>query len=423
MANKRYATDVLAEALAAVEAHGGSVTDAARALGIPRTTLQARLAAARGSTFAASMAAGQAQAAAAAQRSPAEPSQDALRSILLRGPMTLDEIAARLGCTKGQALDAVDALHASGLNVQCFGGRYQIDRTPAPQRALGVIPTYQSRADNTFVFGFTSDNHLGSRYARLDVLNALYDWFAAMGVDRVFNAGNWIDGESRFNRHDLLVHGLDRQIAYLVENYPRRDGITTYAVAGDDHEGWYVQREGIDIGRHAENAMREAGRTDWVHLGYMEAFVDLKNANSGASSKLLNCHPGGGSAYAISYTSQKSAEAFDGGEKPAVLLARPLPQARLQPGPQHPRDPDRVHRGSDAFHAQAQDQRACGRRNLPPGTGSGDRRHRRLRRELPQLLRARLLQQPLEWRRRRAACVPRCCVNRAPGFVDEGHTG
>jgi hypothetical protein len=32
-------------------------------------------------------------------------------------------------------------------------------------------------------------------------------------------------------------------------------------------------------------------------------------------------HPGGGTAYAISYTVQKICESYDGGDKPAVLLA------------------------------------------------------------------------------------------------------
>lgn len=150
---------------------------------------------------------------------------------------------------------------------------------------------------------------------------ALYDEFAAKGVDRVFNAGNWIDGEARFNRFDLIVHGMDAQVRYLAENYPQRAGIVTYAVAGDDHEGWYVQREGVDIGRYAERTMRDAGRDDWVDMGYMEAFVALRHAETGQECKLHLMHPGGGSSYAISYTVQKIVENYEGGEKPAVLLA------------------------------------------------------------------------------------------------------
>lgn len=152
-----------------------------------------------------------------------------------------------------------------------LGDSYEILKTPAPQRALGEIPVYVSRDDGTYVFGFTSDNHLGSKYERLDVAEALYTEFERAGVDRVFNAGNWIDGEAKFNKFDIYVYGMENQLNHFVSKYPKRDGIITYAVAGDDHEGWYCQREGIDIGMHAQNKMQQAGRHDFVYLGYMEA--------------------------------------------------------------------------------------------------------------------------------------------------------
>jgi hypothetical protein len=66
--------------------------------------------------------------------------------------------------------------------------------------------------------------------------------------------------------------------------------------------------------------MRRAGRTDWVDLGYMEAHVKLTNYNTGKSSLMSVVHPGGGSAYALSYSIQKIIESLEGGEKPAVGL-------------------------------------------------------------------------------------------------------
>ena len=191
---------------------------------------------------------------------------------------------------------------------------------PPPAFTAGPMIEYVSRPDNTFLFGAVGDQHLGSKYERLDVLEDLYDRFEARGVDRVFNTGNWIDGEARFNKHDLRVHGMEGQVRHLARVYPRRHGIVTYAVAGDDHEGWYAQREGVDIGRYAERAFRDAGRDDWVNLGYMEAHVRLVNANTGKASIMSVVHPGGGSAYALSYSIQKIIESLDGGEKPAVGL-------------------------------------------------------------------------------------------------------
>jgi len=66
--------------------------------------------------------------------------------------------------------------------------------------------------------------------------------------------------------------------------------------------------------------MRDAGRSDWVNLGYMEAHVRLVHSQTGAEAILAVVHPGGGSSYAVSYSIQKIIESLDGGEKPAVGL-------------------------------------------------------------------------------------------------------
>jgi biotin operon repressor len=244
---------------------------------------------------------------------------DALRRLLREGKHGLDALAMSLKVTRGHVLDAIDKLRTDGYSVREGAGRFWLDTKPQSATDTGGRHEYGSRADGSYTFGFTSDNHLGSKYARHDVLAALFERFKAVGVDRVLNAGNWIDGEASFNKHDLTVHGMHQQCVHLADVWPRAD-FTTYAVAGDDHEGWYSQREGVDIGRYAEQCFKDAGRTDWVNLGYMEADIALVHAKTGVRTRLRVAHPGGGSAYATSYAPQKYIESLDGGEKPAVVL-------------------------------------------------------------------------------------------------------
>lgn len=232
---------------------------------------------------------------------------------------TLDDLAQQFQTTRGAALDAVEELREAGYAVHESDGAYWLDTTPRSGIDTLQAHEYTSRDDGSYVFGFTSDNHIGSKYSRLDVLGRLFDRFAEVGVDRVFNAGNWVDGEASFNKHDLLVHGMHQQCHELARAWPQR-GLTTYAVAGDDHEGWWAQREGVDIGRYAEQCFREAGREDWVNLGYMEADIRMIHANSGATNRLRVAHPGGGSSYATSYAPQKYLESLQGGDKPGVVL-------------------------------------------------------------------------------------------------------
>lgn len=324
----------------AVQANGGNKAAAARALNLTRNTLEYRLNRARilgfdlegyepktnltGEDRALNFTIDQ-DAASEADDAPVDeprvPPFDfvALRRCLKNGHHDLNSLAVQTKATRGQVLDGIDSMRKQGYSIAEINGKFWLDTSPQTAADLDKKHEYLSRPDGTYIFGFTSDNHLGSKYSRLDVLHKLYARFEEVQVDRVFNAGNWIDGEASFNKHDLIVHGLDAQCRYLAENWPKV-GITTYAVTGDDHEGWYSQREGIDVGRYAEESFKNVGRDDWVDLGYMECDIALVSAVSGVRTRLRVAHPGGGSAYATSYAPQKYIESLDGGEKPAVVL-------------------------------------------------------------------------------------------------------
>lgn len=240
---------------------------------------------------------------------------------LRKHPRTLEAIAAEARCSTARAAEWVGAMVADGLNLQQFGNAWSLESgRPAPDVVAPLLELISDDDDN-FYLGAMGDTHLGSKYERLDVLNDLYDRYESEGIQCVFHAGNWIEGEARFNKYDIAVYGMQNQLNYLAEHYPQREGISTYAVSGDDHEGWYCQREGVDIGKMAVNTMRDYGRDDWFDLGYMESYVKLVNKRSGASSIMAVVHPGGGSSYATSYTVQKIVESYSGGSKPAVLLA------------------------------------------------------------------------------------------------------
>ena len=229
---------------------------------------------------------------------------------------TIEEISDKFDVSPKKVRDAIESLKSSGTNVTSNSGQVYIS---------SIVPkkddTVMSVSKNTkglYRFGAVGDNHLGSKYERLDVLNSLYELFREEGISTVYNTGNWIDGEARFNKHDIHVHGMDNQINYMIKKYPQVEGIKTYYIGGDDHEGWYTQREGVDIGKYLEYKAQAAGRNDLVYLGHMEHDVVIP-AEKG-ETKIRVLHPGGGSSYAISYTSQKIVESLSGNEKPHIIL-------------------------------------------------------------------------------------------------------
>lgn len=240
--------------------------------------------------------------------------------LLRGGPKTAEEIGRILNLEEYLVAHAVAEAHRRGAAVIERDGRFHLDAAPALGSSKSTSRELVTDANGVLTFAACGDMHLGSKYERLDCLNDYYDQVEKRGITRVLNTGNWIDGEASFNVHDIHVHGLDNQMRYLADNYPKRSGVETWAVTGADHEGWYAKREGIDVGRYAENAMRHAGRDDWHDMGFMEAFIPIVHGGTGKRCQLCLMHPGGGSAYALSYAPQKIVEGFDGGDKPALLL-------------------------------------------------------------------------------------------------------
>ena len=246
---------------------------------------------------------------------------NSIRALLLKtsAPVTVEALSDKFDVGVKRVRLALSELSRAGLNVN-VGDQVELARDLPAIRETTRIDTSKFKGE-ILKFGLTSDNHLCSKYARADVLNAMFDIWERHGITRVLQAGNMIDGEARFNRFDLVTRpGIDAQAEFLVNEWPYRKGITTEFVCGDDHEGWYVQREGINIVQYLQNAADKGGRSDMKFVGYMEHDYVLAGSKSGGSIMRV-IHAGGGSAYATSYTVQKIVESYQPNEKPTILIA------------------------------------------------------------------------------------------------------
>lgn len=247
--------------------------------------------------------------------------QAAIKKLLKKEPRAAAGLASELGVTQKRVKESVKEMISRGaMIVTNLEGAYDLTPHFAAQAGKAEIKSENGKFKEwSQVFGFVTDNHLCNKHSRLDVLNAAYDTFERMGITTVYNAGNWIDGEARFNKTELITApGMDNQLDYMIDKYPVKKGIVTHYIAGDDHCGWYQQREGIEIGRYLQHKAEAAGRHDLKYLGYGEADVALMHGTGSAVMRVV--HPGGGSSYAISYTDQRRVESYQGGEKPHVEL-------------------------------------------------------------------------------------------------------
>lgn len=229
---------------------------------------------------------------------------------------SLQDIAEKLHISEKISKKVVLYLtHHGGYNIIPQGDdHYKLVKELPPMKSLNL----RRLLGKEYYFGVVSDTHLCNRFARLDVLEAAYDVYSKRGIVDVFHAGNILDGECKFNMYEIVVHGVHDQCQFVADHYPQRNGITTYFITGECHEGWYQKTNGLRIGWYIQNWCKECGRKDLVHIGHVEQDVIIERPHGETRIKIM--HPGGGTAYATSYSAQKMVESFQGGEKPNMLI-------------------------------------------------------------------------------------------------------
>ncbi len=227
-----------------------------------------------------------------------------------------EDLADLLKCEVSDILNCIEDLEEHGYIIEKTGALVKIGQ-------FAKIGDQSIKLNNQLYnkplrFGVITDMHMCNKNFRQDVLDAAYDIFEEKEINTVFCAGNYVDGECNFNRYELVAHGISDQCQFAIDHWPRKNGIVTYYVDGDDHEGWWCKKEGLEFGRFLQLEAEAQGRQDLQYIGYLESDVELQAPNGSAIIKII--HPGGGSAYALSYTSQKFVESMQGGNKASVVL-------------------------------------------------------------------------------------------------------
>jgi len=227
----------------------------------------------------------------------------------------IGDLAKRFETSEAAIVKLANILSKQGYNItRDEEDNLHVNNVVPPMPNLNI----KKLRGKEITFGVVSDTHLCSKYSRLDVLEAAYDMFEQQGITQVFHGGNIIDGEFKFNKYEILAHGIHDQTNYLADHYPQRAGITTYFISGDCHEGWFMKDTGLNVGWYMENWCRERGRKDLIHIGHLEQ--DVVFNRPGGDFRMRIIHPGGGTPYATSYPSQKMVESFQGGDKPQLLI-------------------------------------------------------------------------------------------------------
>jgi predicted phosphodiesterase len=164
--------------------------------------------------------------------------------------------------------------------------------------------------DREFQFAIVSDTHMGSVYEKLNELKTFYEICRKMGIKDVLHAGDLIQGQRMYPGWEMEtnVFGANPQVEYVVKNYPKVAGITTYFILGS-HDTCFWKASGIEVGD-----LISEKRKDLIYLGQYQGDVVLNEI------KIRLIHPTGGVPYSLSYRGQKIAEQIPSGQKPHILV-------------------------------------------------------------------------------------------------------
>jgi predicted phosphodiesterase len=171
-------------------------------------------------------------------------------------------------------------------------------------------------------FGAISDTHLCSNAERLDIVNHAYDTFEKRGIKQVFHSGDLVDGCDVYRGHNnnIKVYGDMAQAAYFIKKFPRKPGITTYAISGNHDLSTYL-KTGNDLVSLIVNGFRYEGRD-------IEGRKDIKYLGHYAHRLILPqqvtvelVHPLGSNPYSKSYKQQRRSENMDRNSRPDLQIS------------------------------------------------------------------------------------------------------
>lgn len=151
---------------------------------------------------------------------------------------------------------------------------------------------------NEVLFGIVSDTHFGSKSCEVEKLNYFYDYCKNKNIKTVFHAGDLVDGIKVYKgqEYEQTYYGFQSQCESVIKNYPKIEGIKTYAILGN-HDYSFISL--CDSDPFDKICMY---RPDIIYSG--KYFGEIKIGNF----IIAMHHPDAGQSYALTYKMQKILE-------------------------------------------------------------------------------------------------------------------
>ena len=225
----------------------------------------------------------------------------------------VDKICSRLGISplkfggvieelklKGYDIDLMDN---SGSKIVIKKNKGRVNKTIKPQM------DELTHIRQTWI----SDTHFCNEAQQLALVNQIYRETRDKGIKTVLHFGDVLDGDYHNrpeHQYALFRQGASRQLEYIVNYYPKVEGVDTYFITGT-HDQTHAKNGGLFMGPAIERL-----RSDLHFMG-----DDKGVFNPSESPKTVEemYHPGGGCASSLSYKMQKYIDKMEPGCKPNIL--------------------------------------------------------------------------------------------------------
>ena len=166
--------------------------------------------------------------------------------------------------------------------------------------------------NNEFKFIAISNTFLGSKSQQMTIIKDIMEKAKKDNITNVFICGNISAGTYSMKspyHEDNFIQDTEGQIDYIIKNFPKVEGMTTYFITGKK------ERDKISVGNRIADA-----RDDMVYLGSEISDFKIDNTKVKMISSPL------AQTYTESYRLQQYLESFRSEDKPDVLLLGGLNQ-------------------------------------------------------------------------------------------------
>lgn len=187
---------------------------------------------------------------------------------------TINEISDELKLSNKQIYNILRMITSKGfeLNRNLYDNGdiiYKPKSTIIQEKRNNEVSIISKPGNNIFTAVVISDLHIGNSLQRLDAIKKVYDYCAKEGIHNIFICGDLIDGT--YGQSEKIIEDPEKQIDFLLKNYPFDKSILNYAVLGDhDFSSLYYCSQNLSVAL-------ENYRHDIVPIGYQLGKINIKN--------------------------------------------------------------------------------------------------------------------------------------------------